>query len=388
MADDLFSNVRILSPDEVASGVNPFKNEEPPVDPGEDPKPNEDPQDPNPGIRILGPDEVKPSTDPKNDDDPADPPVDDPVDPKPGTSTGGDDVDVNLQKLAEVLSNKGLFELPEDGKVESEDDILELMRGRVDKESQAVFENWKQSLPEKEQAFLGLREAGFETEEAVEVAEYQEFLSGISEESSEEDLVKTYELLLSLKDLPEDEIKDAVENAKDLNKLKEKALRAKTELDKSISQEISNREAATKQAADDAKAAQETKFNKLMGLIDNSKELVPGINLTPKMKEKVKDSMTKAVETVDGKNLNYVSSLQNKNPEGFNVLLHYYAQMGLFNVDKEGNLAPDLSKINTKVKTKQTSSLIDSVTGRKTGDNDDPKPSSFIEKLEKYQKRN
>ena len=391
MAD--FSNVRILSPEEVANGANPF------ADPnngaggtddnnggGQDPNPDNTKGtggNPNPdGIRILGPDEVvKPAADPnKSDDGGGD-------DPKPA-DTGGD-VNVSFQKLAEVLSNKGLFELPEDGKVESEDDILDLMRNKVDKQSQDVFNAWKAKLPEKEQAFLGMREAGFDTDEAIQLSDYQEFVTGVNENSDEETLSRTYELYLQMKDLPESEIKDNLESAKDLNKLKEKALMAKTEIEKGIKVEVDTREKRTQAKIASDEKARTDNYNNLMTMIDTKEELIPGINLTPVMKQKIKDSMTKAVETDGDQQLNYVAALQKKNPQGFNVLMHYYAQLGLFNIGDSGELKPDLSKLNRKTKTKDAESIIDAVTGGSgSKEGSDGKPNNFLEKLEKYSKKN
>lgn len=389
MADNLFTNVRILSPEEVALGTNPFKEETKPNPDGEG-DPNLEPKaSETKGIRILAPNEVVKATGVNGDDE--DDEGKGKLTPKPNTGTeskGSEGVNIDFQKFAEVLAEKGLFELPEDGKIESDEDIIKLMNEKMGKGSQELFDNWKKSLPEKEQAILGFRQAGYDTDEAIQIAEYEQFVNGITEESSEEDLEETYRLYLQMKDLDDTEIKDSIESAKDLNKLKEKALFAKEKINAGIKQDKVAREAATRAEAEAAERRQAESLNRLMSVVDETEEIVPGLSLTPAMKEKVKQSMTTAVETHNGQQLNAVAAIQRKNPEGFNMLLHYYTQMGLFNVDDSGKIKPDFSKVNRKLKSKETNSLIETVTGKKpegsTKTDNEPDLSPLLSKLAKF----
>lgn len=388
MADNLFDigEIKILSPTEAAallsepnspapkSTTEPNEGTDPPT-----PTPNPD------GFQILGPQPFDPDKKPVATDN--DTPSDLPESKDSQTKSDAPKINVDFQALAEVLAEKGLFELPEDGKIESDEDILDLMRGKIDNKAQGVFESWRKNLPPKEQAFLGFREAGYTTDDAMELSSYKELATSISDTSSEEDLEEVYRLYLESKELDESEINDSIETAKDLNKLKEKGLQAKDRLLKIIEDDTKQKEIATAAAIEAHKKNTAAKFTNLMSRIDNTAEIIPGISITPKMKEKIKESMTKAVEVQGDRQLNAVSSVQAKNPEGFNILLHYYTQMGLFNLDKDGNFKPDVSKLSTKVTSQATKNLVDTVTkgndpNPRGTDND--KPNSLLSKLDKY----
>ena len=389
MADNIFdTGVKILSPDEVAALANTSGGtNSPPADPPQDPPPVTSP--PNDGrIKILGPGEVAPPAPPTPEDD-DDPPTDL---PKPSAELKAGDVNIDYKKLATVLSNEGLFNLPEDKEIESSDDIVDLMRDEKNKDAQNIFKEWKDKLPVKEQAFLGFREAGYDADEAIQLAGYQEFTNNITENSTSEEHEQMYRLYLETRGLDEAEINENIENAKDLNKLKDKALSSKTKVIKMIEVDTTAKDAATQRAIESNKVQQEQEFEALMSKIENTKEIIPGVNITPKMQQKIKDSMTVAVETSGGQQLNAVAALQAKDPEGFNVLLHYYAAIGMFNMDAKGNFKPDISKITTKAKTKAANSLIDAVTNTSEGPlgsgGDVGEESDLLKKLERYGKFN
>lgn len=385
---DFNTGVRILSAEEAAALA---QQATPKPEDNNPPQPLNQEEPPVSGIRITGPSDNPPPVTPTGAEDVDEESTPPPVAPPTSKTEGSEKVNVNFQKLAEVLSDKGLFDLPEDGKIESEEDILTLMRDKINKESQDVFKAWKEGLPEAEQAFLGFREAGYSTDEAIQLSEYQEFASTINEKSTEQAQEQMYRLYLESKGLDEDEIKESIESAKDLDKLGEKAVTSKEKVLKMIADEKKAKEIATQQMREQAQQRQQQKFTSLMSKIENTKELIPGINITPKMQQKIKDSMTLAVETVDGQELNQLAAIQRKNPEDFNILLHYYASIGLFNMDKNGKFKPDVSNIATKMKSQISSSLAETISSdSKTANNQGKQgeENSLLAKLEKYGKFN
>ena len=95
-------------------------------------------------------------------------------------------------------------------------------------------------------------------------------------------------------------------------------------------------------------------------------EVVPGVKITNKEKEKIFESMTKVVEQDQfGNPMNEVMVTRAKNPIGFEKLLHYYYQLGLFNIDEDGNIAPDLSKLKTSAKSSAIDELNKALTKSK-----------------------
>jgi hypothetical protein len=46
-----------------------------------------------------------------------------------------------------------------------------------------------------------------------------------------------------------------------------------------------------------------------------------------------------------------------KNPDAFEMMIHYYHQLGLFNIDENGAMKPDFSKITKVEKTKNVDEM-------------------------------
>jgi hypothetical protein len=89
--------------------------------------------------------------------------------------------------------------------------------------------------------------------------------------------------------------------------------------------------------------------------IENTPEIIPGIKLTKPTRDKIFKSMTIPVAKDDqGNPLNPVMATRSRNPEAFEMMIHYYHQLGLFNIDDDGQVKPDFSKISKTAKTKAT----------------------------------
>ena len=58
-----------------------------------------------------------------------------------------------------------------------------------------------------------------------------------------------------------------------------------------------------------------------------------------------------------GNALNPVMATRSKNPDAFEMMVHYYHSLGLFNIDDAGQAKPDFSKIAKVQKTKATDEM-------------------------------
>lgn len=384
--DDIYEGVTILSPADLAANAAAKPPAEPPA------KPTDPPADPpaEPGVVILTAEEIAaqgnqtPSADPDDPQDlPADPPADSQDPPaEPGQQTA-------VQATANVLSNMGMLTVPEGTVLESEDDITALYNENIeeqaDERAEAKFQGWLKALPPKAQAVVGLLEEGLDDTTSITLAESRDFVTSLGDESSEADLEKGYRLRLEGKGMSAGEVDELVQETKDLNKLKDRALTSKP----LILADLDKEEAAVKQqilAQEQQQIAERTEYvQSLEKSIDNYEALVPGIKLTPQMKQKIKDSFVTPVGEVNGQQVNQVAAMRSRNPQGFDTLLHYYTQLGLFNINDKGNVKPDLKALKRKAASDATGSLLDIATqkdGPVGGGGSGGKTSSLIEKLE------
>jgi hypothetical protein len=88
-------------------------------------------------------------------------------------------------------------------------------------------------------------------------------------------------------------------------------------------------------------------------VVETTPEIIPGIKLTKPTREKIMKSITVPIAKDEAGNpLNPVMVTRGKNPDAFEMMIHYYHSLGLFNIDDEGNMNPDFSKIAKVQKTK------------------------------------
>ena len=389
MADDLFDGIQILNPRELMQtkeGNNSFSSdasEEEEINTNRVNISQDEDGLPSTGLRMLSPQELRKS-DTKVVDENTEEDEEEDNSTKTTSNIKAKNLDIDVSALASVLSNKGLLELPEGTNIESEDDLLSLMSTQIDDKAEALLDNWIKGLPPKAQAYLGLVDEGVDANLATSLVESKAFINGLNENSNNDDLEDAYRLYLNNLGMSEDEINEEVEEAKDLSKLKDKALKAKSKLLTAITGEEQNAKVQVAERARQEQAQREQYVKTLETSIDSTDELVPGLKLTPKMKEKIKSSFLTAVEEKNGVPLNQVSATRSRNPQAFDTLLHYYTQLGLFNINDKGVAKPDISALRRKVATDATNSLLDIVTEKRSGGTESKATNSFLEKLSKF----
>jgi len=383
MADDLFDGVQILNPRELnlrKQEGNTESSIEPKEDIKEEPQTSEDNSENvlEDGLKMLSPQELRASNKGVNEDN-----IEETSETVSDKKVNANNVNIDIKALAGVLSNRGLLELNEETSLESEEDLLGLMEQQTAEKADSMLEGWIKNLPPKAQAYLGLIEDGVDADMSVGLVESKAFVENLSAQSPSEDLESAYRLYLSNLGMSEEEISEEVEEAKDLSKLSDKALKAKPKLVAAISKEEANAKNVIAQRARQEQEQRDEYIKTLENSIETSNELIAGMKLTPKMKEKIKDSFMIAVEEKDGVPLNQVNANRTRNPQAFDILLHYYTQLGLFNINEKGVAKPDISALRRKVTSDTTNSLLDIVTEKQSKGEVSSKTSSFIDKLSK-----
>jgi len=383
MADDLFDGVQILNPRELnlrKQEGNTESSIEPKEDIKEEPQTSEDNSENvlEDGLKMLSPQELRASNKGVNEDN-----IEETSETVSDKKVNANNVNIDIKALAGVLSNRGLLELNEETSLESEEDLLGLMEQQTAEKADSMLEGWIKNLPPKAQAYLGLIEDGVDADMSVGLVESKAFVENLSAQSPSEDLESAYRLYLSNLGMSEEEISEEVEEAKDLSKLSDKALKAKPKLVAAIGKEEANAKNVIAQRARQEQEQRDEYIKTLENSIETSNELIAGMKLTPKMKEKIKDSFMIAVEEKDGVPLNQVNANRTRNPQAFDILLHYYTQLGLFNINEKGVAKPDISALRRKVTSDTTNSLLDIVTEKQSKGEVSSKTSSFIDKLSK-----
>ena len=175
------------------------------------------------------------------------------------------------------------------------------------------------------------------------------------DEKLQEDVVTKF---LELRGFTSDEIKEEIEGYKALEKLGEKAEKALDVLPKTFKKNMDDIEQGAEAQEQSRQDGIRQRVARMKKSIDSTPEIIPGINLTKPAREKIMKSMTIPIaKDEQGNPLNPVMATRNKNSEAFEMMLHYYHGLGLFNIDDDGNMKPDFSKIAKVEQTKATDTM-------------------------------
>ena len=258
--------------------------------------------------------------------------------------------------ILSVEQQEELDELP--GSLESIKSVLEQT---VSKKFEKKQEAWKESLSPEKKRFLGLEDA-FDTEVmAINMAQRLEFFDSITTEelSGNVDLQKQiYFEALKQKGFSDEEATEEVADADALGKLDDKAGKALPQLRKQANDYVEAARTEKIQKTENLKQQRVQQFESLVKTIDEKESIIEGINLNKIAKDKLKENMTKFVHT-DEKGKQYTSLMhkQKTNPAGFEIMINYLDTLGVFNMDKNGNFKPDISKLKAVAKTKAVNEL-------------------------------
>ena len=283
--------------------------------------------------------------------------------------------------LVKELVENGIIDPPgEDVTVESSEDLVALFDTSVNSKVYQTLEQFKGSFSGAKKMFLEIEDYFDDETIAMKVAKDLDYYSRVtpevikSNEAVQKDLVSRY---LRMKGMNQQEIAEALKEADALAKLEDKALQAFPQLRQAASQFIEGKKQEAAMREQQQARATEEFFNNMLKGVDEAEELVPGIQLTKRHKEAIKQKMTEVVyeDPETGQQLTELGKKQYSNPEGFERLIQFYNVLGLFNLTEKGEFRPDMSKL-VKLTEKQVRKGLDelireeqktSSTGESTG---------------------
>ena len=207
---------------------------------------------------------------------------------------------------ARYMADKGILDLEDDTKVESEDDLEKVQIKTI----QNGINSYKESIPEDGQKFLEFLEQGGNPSDFHKYYYGDDSFEEFDIEDSEENQKYVISESLKLEGYSQEEIDDEIADLIDLGKLDKKAKTHKNKLVKIEKEQKKLLLESQKQYAkeqEEARQAEWTNFKK--GLFD--KEEISGFKFTPKMKQDVWDYMTKPVNKKTGVTQYQIDSQEN-----------------------------------------------------------------------------
>ena len=220
---------------------------------------------------------------------------------------------------------------------------------------------YKESLTDEDRALYEAKEKGLPVTEYATAKRNAEKYSKIKPEDLEDNENLQVELVskaLELKGFSSDEIKEEIEGYKTLENLQDKAEKALVGLPKVYQKKLKDLEDSAAADEESRKDQLRKRVAKMKQMVEQTPEIIPGIKLNKATREKIMKSMTTPVaKDANGQPLNPVMATRAKNPEGFEMMIHYYHQLGLFDIDDSGVLKPDFSKIAKVEQSKATDKM-------------------------------
>lgn len=241
------------------------------------------------------------------------------------------------------------------------DTIKNLISSSIEKGISSQQESWKSSFTGAKKRFLEIEDSFTDTDVAIQMAQRLEFLDSVSEEQIKQNPELQKQLYyqdLKSKNFSDSDALEAIQEADELDKLEEKSLKSLPSLKASAEKIVSDAKIAKQKADTDAKEKYTESLQKLMSSIDNKQEFVSGLKLNEISRNKIKSNINDVVHTDDdGKQYTSLMYKQKRNPIEFQMLINYYDTIGLFNIDKDGNFSPNITKLKNIAKTKASSEL-------------------------------
>jgi len=239
--------------------------------------------------------------------------------------------------------------------------LRELHQLSVSQMIKTGVERFKESLTPEEKLLYEAKEKGLPVDKYSIAKRNQSKYEKITPDQLKENVNLQEEVVtkfLELRGYSSEEIKEEIEGYKALDNLGVKAAKALEVVPKAYEKQVKEMETEAVAADQAAKDKIRQRVAKMKSLVENTPEIIPGIKLTKPIREKIMESMTVPVaQDKQGNPLNPVMATRMKNPEGFEMLIHYYHQLGLFNIDDSGKITPDFSKISKIEKTKAVDSM-------------------------------
>jgi len=229
------------------------------------------------------------------------------------------------------------------------DSLFDAVRSEI----QVGVDTYKESLPTVVKEIIDNYEEGVPLSELIDAKSKQmEYASIKKEDFTENDALQKAVVrdLLKYKGIKETKVEKIIQSFEDGGQLVKEAEDSLEEL-----QEIHQEYLKEQRTAADARNKEISKRNQealtsIRSLVDTTTEIIPDLKLNKVAKDRIYNSMTQVVSVDErGNPMNKVMEIRKKDPQKFEMVLHYLADLGVF----EG----DWSKIKTKAKTSAVKDL-------------------------------
>lgn len=308
-----------------------------------------------------------------------------------GSSDDKGDSSELIKAFASGLHQKGIIDEDVLSLFDETDDPEEALFEAIHSQVQNSRDEWIASLPPRVKHIVENYKEGVPLNQLLQLEAQSDAIENIDEnsiatnEGLQRDLITQF---YKTKGFSDTKINKLIERAEDLDELEDEAKDAYTEL-KAINDQ--QKEQLKVQAAQQRKAAEENRKKQLELLdttLNEAKEIIPGIPVNKKIKNEIKEYMTKPIE-IDENNtpISYVQKKRMEDTMGFDMKLNYYIKLGLF--DKEPNM--DALKNTAKTKAgyqfkKELEKNRHSLSGRSSShrEADDGTASDILKSLENF----
>ena len=222
-------------------------------------------------------------------------------------------------------------------------------------------ESYKESITDDDRALYEAKEKGVPVDKYGKAKHEFDKWSKVKTEDLKENEKLQIDVVskgLELRGYTKEEISDQIADYKALEKLETQAEKVLPLLPKQFKKDITTMEEGA--AADEQSRKDRIRQGvaKMKQLVDTTPEIIPGIKLTKPTRDKIVKSMTDPVANdAEGNPMNAVMATKVKNPQAFDMMIHYYHQLGLFNIDENGHMKPDFSKITKTAKNEAADSM-------------------------------
>jgi hypothetical protein len=258
----------------------------------------------------------------------------------------GDHTSNLYSSLASLLSQEDLLTSSlDEKKIESKEDFINLLRDEIKNSEYA-------DLTDTQKRYLDAVRNGVSEDTFAKYESNRSQLDNISEADIEsEENQELRESLIQqsfvLKGFSEDKAakltQKLIESGEDIDEAKDAYNELKSYVDAEYQRELE----ANQQHLNQLKKAQEEQLNSIKQEVENAKEIIDGIKLSKRDKNKILDNITKvAGVTKEGNAYNKIAEIQQKDPVGFQIKLSYLLELT--------NGFTDFSKITTKTKARST----------------------------------
>lgn len=289
--------------------------------------------------------------------------------PSDESSSSSPEIEFDAETLSKALMSEGVISEDSFDEEEFKGWVEEYGQGAVkmaiDKHITKQFEDYKtqyeqkrkQSFTPEQQEFIDMLEKGVPFEEAKELTEGYKRFESVKDSDIEvdEDIAKKLirEDLSDSDVLSKDQIDEFIDSMSE-EKLIESGKNSRDNL-------IGRRKKVQQDRAEQAKQTQKQQEEAQRKVIENFRDFtyktfepIKGVKINKQTQDKIFETATTPVDEVNGQGVNSFMQKQVKSPEAINYLTYWYETMGLFNIDEQGNPAPDISKIKKILGTKDT----------------------------------